>query len=176
MNSIRCHSWNCVYNIWFISQRVINMGTFPLFCFSKVGVRCISRPPNYVSKIWGQILGLYTGIYGIWSVEAKTSAKRHRLLAFCWLRGCLHDTGSRFNPKGARSCFSIPPQVTSVFERTVFTWLRNESEVIPDPVRTGVHVPDRNFYSRVDPIPESYKRRSNLIPERDRLTSRSAHA
>ena len=44
-------------------QRVINMGS--IFPFSKVSVCCISRPPNYASKIWGQILGLYTKIYGI---------------------------------------------------------------------------------------------------------------
>ena len=38
------------------------MGTFPFFHFSKVGG---TQPPNYVSKIWGQILGLYTGIHSI---------------------------------------------------------------------------------------------------------------
>ena len=48
-------------------QRVINMGSFPFFRFSEVGVRCTSRPPNYVSKIWGQILSLYTGISSIYN-------------------------------------------------------------------------------------------------------------
>ena len=37
---------------------------FSLFPFSKVGTCCISRPPDLRTKIWGQILGLYTGIYG----------------------------------------------------------------------------------------------------------------
>ena len=45
-------------------KRVINMGSFPFFRFAKVGVRCISGPPKYVSNIGGQILGLKTGIYG----------------------------------------------------------------------------------------------------------------
>ena len=48
------------------------MGSFPFFCFSKVGVRCIIRPPNNVSKIWVQILGLYNGIYGIYSKPNKS--------------------------------------------------------------------------------------------------------
>lgn len=34
------------------------------FRFTKAGVHFISRSPNYISKIWGLILGLYTGIYG----------------------------------------------------------------------------------------------------------------
>ena len=55
-----CPSWHYFYNIWFMPQRVINMGSFHFFCFSKVGVPFISQPPNNVSKIWGQILGLYT--------------------------------------------------------------------------------------------------------------------
>ena len=37
---------------------------FSLFPFSKVGTRCISRPPDLRTKIWVEILGLYTGIYG----------------------------------------------------------------------------------------------------------------
>ena len=36
---------------------------FSLFPFSKVGTRCISQPPDLRTKIWGEILGLYTGIY-----------------------------------------------------------------------------------------------------------------
>ena len=35
--------------------------------FLKVGVRYISRPPNYVSKNCGQILDLYAEIYGRFS-------------------------------------------------------------------------------------------------------------
>ena len=41
------------------------MGSFRFLCSTKVGVLCISEPPNYVSKIWGQILGFYTRIYSI---------------------------------------------------------------------------------------------------------------
>ena len=48
-------------------QRLMNIGSFHFFCFSKVSVRCISRLPNYVSKIWGQILGLNTPGFAVYT-------------------------------------------------------------------------------------------------------------
>ena len=50
------------------------------------------------------------------------------------------------------------------------------SEAILDQVRTGFSFRTETFNPMRDPIPELYKRRTKFIPERDRLTSRLAHA
>ena len=54
---------NSLYSICTVDT-VTKSCWFSLFPFSKVGTCCISRPPDLRTKIWGQILGLYTRIYG----------------------------------------------------------------------------------------------------------------
>ena len=51
--------------------------------------------------------------------------------------------------------FLHSPSYNSAFERTVFTWLRNESEGIPDRLRTGYLFRIETFISVRDPVPES---------------------
>ena len=68
MNSVRCQYLVIVEIIYKQSICTVNTETmscwFSLFPFSKVGTRCISQPPDLGTKIWGKIIGLYTGIYG----------------------------------------------------------------------------------------------------------------
>ena len=52
---------------------------FSLFPFSKVGTRCISRPPDLRTKIWGEILGLYTGIDGKCNYMYKTKINKFEI-------------------------------------------------------------------------------------------------
>ena len=63
---------------------------------------------------------------------------RHHMLLY--LRGCLHDIQDRISIRMNSLRFLHSPSCNSAFERTVFTWLRNESKVIPDWVRTGFYL------------------------------------